>query len=325
MQETIQEGFITALNALGTKREPFFVAVDFEQKNYMLYPLSSLPSSILYHLDGQSNASQKSILKIPSFERKQFVDFSSYACAFKRVIEEIKSGNTYLLNLTFPTKITLNGSFEELFYASDASFKCCVEGKFVCFSPERFIQIKGNCISTYPMKGTIDACLLGAQEIILSDEKEMAEHVMVVDLLRNDLSMVARNVRVEKFRYVDKIKAGEKELLHVSSKIIGTLDEKWHEHIGTILSTLLPAGSISGTPKRSSVAIIKALEGYDRGYFSGVFGVFDGKNFDSGVMIRFLEQTDEGIVFKSGGGITLLSTLQKEYDELCDKVYIPLS
>ena len=123
---------------------------------------------------------------------------------------------------------------------------------------------------------------------------------------------------------MDKIQAGDKELLQISSQIAGTLSPHWHEHIGDILLKLLPAGSISGTPKRKSVEIIEALEGYDRGFFTGVFGIYDGHVLESGVMIRFIEKEEDGYVFKSGGGITLLSDPQKEYDELCDKVYIPV-
>ena len=262
--------------------------------------------------------------KKPRITPQTWVDKHRYERAFESVIEAIKSGDTYLLNLSFPTPVILEGSFEEVFYASDAPFKCCIKNKFVCFSPERFVKMENNTIRTYPMKGTIDASIENAKELILSDEKEMAEHVMVVDLLRNDLSMVAKKVRVEKFRYIEKFKAGEKELLHVSSEIVGDLEDKWHENIGDIISRLLPAGSISGTPKRSSVEIIHRLEGYERGYFTGIFGVYDGTVLDSGVMIRFLEQTPQGVVFKSGGGITLLSEMQKEYDELCAKVYIPV-
>lgn len=316
--------FASHLNALGRSREPFFFAIDFAQTQSIVFPLKCLPEGILYSLEGKTNASETFTCKAPTLTHPQWVDTKRYTHAFKSVIEEIKAGNTYLLNLTFPTPVDMEGSLEEAFYTSNAPFKCYVKDQFVCFSPERFIRIEGDTISTYPMKGTIDASLENAHAVILADEKEMAEHVMVVDLLRNDLSMVSKNVRVECFRYVERFQAGGKELLHVSSHITGRLDASWHETLGDIVTTLLPAGSISGTPKRRSVEIINRVEGYDRGFFTGVFGVYDGKSLDSGVMIRFLEQTPSGVVFKSGGGVTLLSELQKEYDELCAKVYIPV-
>jgi para-aminobenzoate synthetase component 1 len=173
------------------------------------------------------------------------------------------------------------------------------------------------------MKGTIDASLPDAEASILNNPKEMAEHVMVVDLLRNDLGIVAHDIKVEKFRYIEHLHAGDKELLQVSSHIVGDLKVNWKEHLGEILQTLLPAGSISGTPKKSTVSIIEQIEGYERGFFTGVFGVFDGKTLDSGVMIRFLQNTPDGYRYKSGGGITLDSDPQSEYQELLDKIYLP--
>jgi len=315
--------FASKLNTFGKKREPFFFTIDYAAKQFYASSLESLEDGILYQIDMQTNAMKNVLCKAFSWQKTP-PSKEKYINKVESVIEEIKSGNTYMLNLTAPTNITLDCTFENLFYSANAPFKLCFKEQFVCFSPERFVTIKANQISTYPMKGTIDASIPNAEHIILSDEKEKAEHVMVVDLLRNDLSMVAKHVRVEQFRYVEKIQAGEKELLQVSSKITGKLEENWHEHVGDIIAKLLPAGSISGTPKRSSVEIIERIEEYDRGYFTGVFGIYDGDSLDSAVMIRFLEKTKEGYVFKSGGGITLLSDALKEYDELCDKVYIPV-
>lgn len=315
--------FASKLNAFGKARTPFFFVIDYAAKQFEVFALDAVPSGILYQLEAQSNASHSFTCKDVSWTKTP-PSKEHYFAQCEAVIEAIKAGNTYLLNLTGPTKVEYLGSLENLFYTANAPFKLCYHERFVCFSPERFVKLEDNQISTYPMKGTIDANMPNAEEMILNDEKEKAEHVMVVDLLRNDLSMVSREVRVERFRYVETIQAGTKELLHVSSKITGKLDEHWHENVGTIIAKLLPAGSISGTPKRSSAEIIERLEGYDRGYFTGVFGVYDGKSLDSAVMIRFLEKTEEGHVFKSGGGITFLSDAQKEYDELCDKVYIPV-
>jgi para-aminobenzoate synthetase component 1 len=158
----------------------------------------------------------------------------------------------------------------------------------------------------------------------LADEKEMAEHVMIVDLMRNDLGMVGTSVQVEKFRYVEKIKAGDKELLQVSSKITATLPKNWHMTLGDLLQRLLPAGSITGTPKKSTVTIIENIENYERDFYTGVFGLFDGKNLYSAVMIRFIEKKKNKLFYKSGGGITIDSDAKLEYEELIDKIYLPL-
>lgn len=242
---------------------------------------------------------------------------------FDFVIKNIKSGNTYLLNLTQPTKIKTELTLKEIFNFANAHYKLRYKDEFVCFSPEKFVTINGSRISTFPMKGTIDASIPNAKELILNNKKEMAEHVMVVDLLRNDLSIVAKDVKVEEFRYITKIKAGAKELLHVSSHISGDVGSNWHARVGDILKALLPAGSISGAPKKSTLEIIEQVEGYERGYFSGVFGVYDGHTLESAVMIRFVEKTQDGYIYKSGGGITLDSDAREEYNELLDKVYLP--
>jgi para-aminobenzoate synthetase component 1 len=174
------------------------------------------------------------------------------------------------------------------------------------------------------MKGTIDASVEHAREIILNDEKELAEHTTIVDLIRNDLSMIASEVRVESFRYIEHISTNQKDLLQVSSKISGVLPSNYHTQIGTLLFMMMPAGSISGAPKKKTLEIILESEQYDRGYYTGVFGIFDGNRLDSGVMIRFIENIQGELYYKSGGGITSMSTPKLEYQEMIDKVYVPV-
>lgn len=315
---SINKDFEKRLNTLGERKEPFFFAIDFETQEYILED-----ENIFFQLGEKKNFIEQNLKKSLHVE-KNYISFHEYQHAFSRVIEEIKKGNTYLLNLTFSTQIKGDFDLEEIFYNANAPFKLYVKERFVCFSPERFIKIKKNKIKTYPMKGTIDASIKNAKEKILANQKEMSEHVMVVDLLRNDLGIVAKNIKVEKFRYVQKINAGDKELLQVSSKITGDLEENWHKNIGSIIAHLLPAGSITGTPKKKTTQIIKDIEKHKRGFFTGVFGYYDGKNFDSAVMIRFIEKTDNGLVYKSGGGITIDSDVSVEYQEMKDKVYVPL-
>jgi len=306
-------------NTLGQKKEPFIFISDFKAQNIEVIPLKELSK---HDIEFSIDATNKIVKHTKKLQIKA-IDFILYKQKFDAVIEKIKSGETYILNLTQATHIDTLYSLKEIYSYANAHYKLRFKDEFVCFSPETFVKIKGSKISTYPMKGTINASLVDAQKIILSDVKELAEHTMIVDLLRNDLSIMAKDVKVEKFRYISKIYAGSKELLQVSSKISGIIGKSWHENIGTILESLLPAGSISGAPKRSTLKIIDEIEDYDRGYFSGVFGFYDGKSFDSAVMIRFIEKTPQGLLYKSGGGITLDSDVTLEYNELQDKIYLP--
>jgi len=316
-----EKGF-KQINELGRSRIPFLFIISYDKKKIFAEALDDLDDDIHYKLETWRNYAVTKREKDFTFSKSP-VNFLQYKKAFEHVLVEIRSGNTYLLNLTFQTPIESNLNLKEIFTYAKAKFKLCFKNEFICFSPERFVDIQNNTISTYPMKGTIDADLPNAEEMILSNKKEMAEHVMIVDLMRNDLGIVGSNVKVEKFRYIEKIKAGEKELLQVSSRITANMEENWRDHIGTVLDKLTPAGSITGTPKKSTVEIIQHTEDYDRGFYTGIFGVFDGDTLHSGVMIRFIENENGNLVYKSGGGITLDSNAQSEYEELIDKIYLP--
>lgn len=306
------------ISFFASNSHPFFCVIDFEGKKGDVVLIENLSDDFLFSIDNESSSGKTIEM------RKLPINFDEYETKINFIKEQIKSGNTYLANLTQRTKIETKSTLREIYDASCAKFKLFYKDKFVCFSPERFVKIENDKIFTYPMKGTIDAKLPNAKELILENQKEMAEHTMVVDLLRNDLSIVSTNVRVSRFRYVDEIKAGEKNLLQVSSEICGDLHPQWQNNLGEILKALLPAGSISGTPKKKSLEIIKEIEGYDREFFTGIFGFFDGKNFDSGVMIRFIQKDGDDLYYKSGGGITLDSDNLSEYQEMLDKVYIPV-
>lgn len=311
------------LNNYGSLKEPFLFIISYDlQKNY-IEKLSKLPSNIKYKIN--QNPNSKTAFKTSL--QKEPISFEEYEEKFDLLQEEIKAGNTYLANLTCETKINTEYSLEEIYEKVDARLKLYFNNdneKFVCFTPEKFVQINENKIFTYPMKGTIDSSVKDAKELILNDLKEMAEHTMVVDLLRNDLSIKASKVRVDDFRFIDFINAGNKELIQVSSKISGILEDNWNKKLGDILVSMLPAGSITGTPKKKTVEILEKLEEYDRGFYTGVCGVFDGEKLDSYVMIRFIQEDENGNKFyKSGGGITCDSDALKEFDEMLDKVYLP--
>lgn len=307
------------LNRLGELKKPFLFVISYDLSQYDIIPIEQLPDNINYEIEPkQKNIYPKPILK------KNPTAFETYKKRFETIQKQIRAGNTYLINLTAPTKIETSLELKSLYEQANARFKLYYKDQFITFSPERFCKIEENKIYTFPMKGTIDSKIPNAKEVILNDQKELAEHTMVVDLLRNDLSIVASKVRVDQFRYCEEIEAGERKLLQVSSKISGELEENWQKRLGDILTSLLPAGSITGAPKKKTVEILKEVEKYDRGYFTGVFGVFDGESLDSAVMIRFIEKDKDGkIVYKSGGGLTCDSEAKKEYEEMIQKVYLP--
>lgn len=310
------------LNKFGLEKEPFLFVISYDLSKFYIKRLKDLPSNIKFELNTKNLTNSRKKTKLEKYP----TSFKQYKVKFDKLQEEIRNGNTYLANLTSKTKIETSYSLDEIYKKVQAKFKlrfCEDEASFVCFSPERFIKIEDNNIYTYPMKGTIDSKIENAKEKILNDKKEMAEHTMVVDLLRNDLGIVANDVEVEKFRYFDKINAGEKELFQVSSKIKAKLEANWNEKLGDILTSILPAGSISGTPKKKTVELLEEIETYDREFYTGIFGVFDGKNLDSAVMIRFIEENNGELFYKSGGGITCDSDVFLEYEELIDKIYLP--
>ncbi|MBA7533736.1 Isochorismate synthase MenF [subsurface metagenome] len=317
--------FIKQINQFGQQSIPFLLIIDFEIKRPIIYPIFNLPTDILFQTTIHKNSSITT-KTTTDFRFKKFpVNFRIYKKAFDKIQDNIRAGNTYLLNLTFPTKIETNLSLKEIFLLSKAKYKLLFNDRFVVFSPETFIRIFGGKIYSYPMKGTIDANIPNAREVILNDVKETAEHNTIVDLIRNDLSIVSNNVTVEKYRYIDELVTNDKRLLQVSSVISGDLPENYKEILGDIIFSLLPAGSISGAPKKKTIRIIKDTESYERGYYTGIMGYFDGENFDSAVMIRFIEKKNECLIYKSGGGITYLSDPRSEYEELIKKVYVPIN
>jgi para-aminobenzoate synthetase component 1 len=113
-------------------------------------------------------------------------------------------------------------------------------------------------------------------------------------------------------------------LLQVSSEISGTLRPGHESHLGDIITGMLPAGSVTGAPKKQTLEIIRECEIYDRGWYTGVFGVFDGESLDSAIMIRYIEKDSGRLIYKSGGGITYMSDPRKEYMELISKIYVPV-
>lgn len=326
----ISDKVIKKITDFAIRGEQFFFIIDFDgRKGDVLNPAEARDAGILFNIEGKTNFhnTDENLVKTGLFNRKEFhmnpIEYADYLVAFNRVQDALRRGDTYLLNLTFQTEIKTGYSLEEIFHNSKAKYRLLYKDQFVVFSPENFITIRGGKIETRPMKGTISADIDNSANEIINNTKELYEHNTIVDLLRNDLNIVATNVKVEKFRYIEKISTNRGDILQVSSLITGQLPDNYRNHLGKIIASLLPAGSVTGAPKERTVELINEIENYHRNYYTGIFGYFDGHNLDTAVSIRYIERSDDKLFYKSGGGITALSDPKEEYQELMDKIYVP--
>lgn len=307
--------------------------MNYAAKRAVVEPLDALaPNALAYDFGGVSHLSTESPQcavphaslfgeNTPALTPKM-PSADDYARAFCIVQRGLLRGDSFLTNLTQRVPIETSLTLADIFARARARYRLFVPGQWVCFSPEPFVRIADGHIRTFPMKGTLPDGD-GAAERLMADAKEAAEHATVVDLLRNDLSRVAEHVRVERYRYVERVITHRGPLLQTSSEIAGRLPADYSAHLGEILFRLLPAGSVTGAPKSATCRLIAEAEGYDRGWYTGIAGWSDGCTLDSAVLIRFVEQTPEGLVFKAGGGITAHSREEREYAEIRDKIYIP--
>jgi para-aminobenzoate synthetase component 1 len=325
LQDDKGKTLVSDVNGLGYLRIPFILIVDFDIKNYYLCPLEELDQSreIMIQFPEYRHTWDVSGKKPVSIKIKKS-SFRSYSAAFNRVMAHLHKGDSFLTNLTASTPIELKGTLTDLFHQAKAPYKIWYKDQWVCFSPETFIKINANRIYAYPMKGTIDATMPNARKKLLSDVKENAEHHTIVDLIRNDLSRIATDVKVDRLKYIQHIRTSATDLLQMSSRVSGKLEKGYHRNLGDIFLSLLPAGSISGAPKPRTIEIIHSEEKHHRGFYTGVCFIYDGRNVDSCVLIRFVEKTRNGYVYKSGGGITAQSNLANEFQELNDKIYVPV-
>ena len=364
----MKQKIIDKINQLASQDEPFLFVINYQGDKAFIRLLSDInPEECLFDFEGRGNLSHawKETWKEGTSEEEISETtwqiepplYEDYERSFNIVKSNIMAGNSYLTNLTCRVPVSCNLSLEEIFHRAKGKYKLLLRRKrnltpFVCFSPETFVRIKGGRIYSYPMKGTLDASLPNAEKLLMEDRKEAAEHATIVDLIRNDLSRVAEDVRVDKYRYIDVLHTNKGDILQTSSEISGRLPEDYRQHLGEILDAQLPAGSITGAPKDKTMQIIQEAEGYDRGFYTGIMGIYDQGELNSAVMIRFIEEetspvdfeadgeknfkTSKGkasegkepkasgkLYFKAGGGITSKSDCRKEYEEVIQKIYLP--
>ena len=260
---------------------------------------------------------------------------SDYSQAFNKVQDYLTAGDCYQINLTQCWQGELSNQqlvdylpiLHQSTQAPFAGYLALGNYELLSCSPELFFTFANNaqgknCIITKPIKGTrprgqnVAADQANKNELA-SSEKDIAENVMIVDLLRNDLGKYAKTgtVKVPKLFDIESFS----NVHHMVSTITATLKDDispW-----TVLFESLPAGSITGTPKKRAVEIINELEAKPRGAYCGTMGYL---NFDGtgqwNVLIRTLQALDNNVSLWAGGGITIASDSEAEYQECFDKV-----
>lgn len=323
--------YITASQLFATmnsfKSGDYLFGVDFELNQAFFIPNPTTADDILWRVGDHSNFTANHNLSIGTHFEPHPLSLAEYEQMFGIVRCGLLKGNSFLTNLTVKTPLTTDYTLSEIAMRCNSPYLLMIPNQFVCFSPEIFIRIDENgVISSNPMKGTIDATIPDALQKLIDDPKEVAEHNTIVDLIRNDLSIVADTVRVEQFRYADSLTTSSGEIIQTSSLISGRLRDEYRDKMGDVLSNLLPAGSVSGAPKRATLKIIRDSETIARGFYCGVFGYCGSEGLDAAVMIRYIEQDGKGgKYFRSGSGVTANSSMVSEYNEIIKKIYLPFS
>ena len=188
-------------------------------------------------------------------------------------------------------------------------------------SPETLVKLEDKKLTTFPLAGTRPRGKTKQEdqeleEGLLKDEKELAEHNMLVDLGRNDIGRISRigTVEVEKYMSVEHFS----QVMHIGSTVAGELRED--KDAVDAVDSILPAGTLSGAPKFRACQIIEELEQSKRGIYGGAIGYLDfAGNLDTCIAIRLVYKKNGEICIRSGAGIVADSVPEKEFDECCNK------
>ena len=248
---------------------------------------------------------------IPLIQKNEFLTIGDI------IHNQMRNGYFYLLNYTFPSylKYTQTKIIKNNFSLGEyGSILNLPDQTLLSFSPENFINITKNQITTEPIKGTLS--IKEDKSLLLNNKKENIEQSMIVDLLRNDLGRICNYGSIDLLNF-KKIKQ-QHNLYQMYSTISGTIDSLSFQNI----LDLLPAGSISGIPKVEVCSFLHKYEKKPRGFYTGIAGYFDFKEQNGffNILIRMIEIKNNNITLQAGSGITLDSNFENEYNEILTKV-----
>lgn len=246
-----------------------------------------------------------------------------YKNKIRNIIDYIYAGEVFQANLSRRWEASLPETFDPFAHylhlrktnpAPFAAYMNFGSLKIASTSPERFLSVKGRNVETRPIKGTLPSSK--NPNLLLGSEKNRAENMMIVDLMRNDLSKVCENrsVCVPQLCGLETFEG----VHHLVSIVKGTLRKKYGPV--DLLKACFPGGSITGAPKVRAMEIIETLEPYRRGPYCGALGYigFNGQ-MDTSITIRTLVYSGDTVTLQSGGGIVYDSNPEEELQETCDK------
>jgi para-aminobenzoate synthetase component 1 len=300
-----------------------------KKKSFILYHKKNeiVNKIINYKFTDKELSHLRNFKSISSCESNMTYDL--YKSKIKKILSYINKGDCYQVNLAQRFSLGYEGDEYSMYEILNSSFASPYSaymnypfGKILSFSPERFLSIQNNIVETKPIKGTRprskdpEVDKMNLHELKTSD-KDRAENLMIVDLLRNDLGINCKNgsIKVDKLFEIETFA----NVHHLVSTIKGEVDES--SSIYNLIKDAFPGGSITGAPKLRSMQIIDELEPNNRSVYCGSIGYisFDEK-VDLNISIRTMLAVDNNLYFWGGGGIVTDSDIKSEYNESIAKV-----
>ena len=240
----------------------------------------------------------------------------------------LKSGEVYQINYTQPISLELIGKEFDLYLSllktanpSYSAYLNLNSKTYLSMSPENFFTKINNKISSYPIKGTRMRSNIDSEDVdlkieLMNSEKDKAEHLMIVDLIRNDLGKICQygSIKVNDLFHVKSFNT----VHHMVSDINGTLKDNISET--NIFEALFPGGSITGAPKQRAIEIIDQIENYSRGIYTGAMGIISNNgDMIFNIAIRTLTLENQKAEYPVGGGVVWDSTAKGEREEAIQK------
>ena len=255
-------------------------------------------------------------------------DIKYYNQIIAKIKNYLKSGEVYQINYTQPISLKLIGKEFDLYLSllktanpSYSAYLNLNSKTYLSMSPENFFTKINNKISSYPIKGTRMRSNIDSEDVdlkieLMNSEKDKAEHLMIVDLIRNDLGKICQygSIKVNDLFHVKSFNT----VHHMVSDINGTLKDNISET--NIFEALFPGGSITGAPKQRAIEIIDQIENYSRGIYTGAMGIISNNgDMIFNIAIRTLTLENQKAEYPVGGGVVWDSTAKGEREEAIQK------